>query len=276
MSDNHSTNTAVPENGVPQKEESPVVSQQNVQSAYPTLYEGRPYNYDGQIHPPRTGLLRTNWYKRTGDHRPYPTSVAAGLACVATTLFGLGLIIAGARHTPSSAALSGSLFFSSGLVQVITGIWAIVDNNLFGSVFLLCYGAFFMSLGTILAPIFDISSAYADGGLTDALGIFLASWCVFTFFLWTATWKSTVPLFVLMFCLWMFFLLYTIAVFGNHKGCQTASGVFCFLTSACAYYALYDALSEPYNSYGSLPEAKIFRMPGSWNIPDDEKRIEFV
>lgn len=275
MSDDHSTNTAVPENGVPQKEEAPVVPQ-NVQSAYPTLYEGRPYNYDGQVHPPRTGLLRTSWYKRTGDYRPFPTSVAAGLACVATTLFGLGLIIAGARHTPSSAALTGSLFFSSGLVQVITGIWAIVDNNLFGSVFLLCYGAFFMSLGSILAPIFDIATAYADGGLTDALGIFLASWCVFTFFLWTATWKSTVPLFVLMFCLWMFFLLYTIAVFGNHKGCQTAAGVFCFLTSACAYYALYDALSEPYNSYGSLPEAKILRMPGSWNVPDDEKRIEYV
>merc|ERR1712007_335511 len=137
-------------------------------------------------------------YKRTGNYRPFPTSVAAGLACVATTLFALGLIIAGARHTPSSTALVGSLFFSSGLVQIITGIWAIVDNNLFGSVFLLCYGAFFMSLGAILAPFFDIASAYSDGGLSDAL-------------------------------------------------------------------------SEPFNSYGPLPEAKIFRMPASWSVPDDEK-----
>lgn len=275
MSDEHSTNTAVPEGQLPGKDEESQ-QQQPQQQGYPILYQGAPYNYDGQIHPPRTGLLRTSWYKRTGNYRPFPTSVAAGLACVATTLFALGLIISGARHTPSSTALVGSLFFSSGLVQVITGIWAIVDNNLFGSVFLLCYGAFFMSLGAILAPFFDIASAYADGGLTDALGIFLASWTVFTFFLWTATWKSTVPLFVLMFCLFMFFILYTIAVFGNHKGCQTASGVFCFITSICAFYAMYDALSEPFNSYGALPEAKILRMPGSWNVPDDEKKVEFV
>lgn len=275
MSDDHSTNTAVPEENVQNKEqEFQAVPQQ--QSAYPVLYQGAPYNYDGQIHPPRTGLLRTSYYKRTGNYRPFPTSVAAGLACVATTLFALGLIISGARHTPSASILSGTLFFSSGLVQIITGIWAIVDNNLFGSVFLLCYGGFFMSLGSILSPLFDIASAYADGGLSDALGIFLASWCVFTFFLWTATWKSTVPLFVLMFCLWMFFLLYTIAVFGNHKGCETAAGVFCFITSMCAFYALYDALSEPFNSYGSLPETKILRMPASWNIPDDENKIEFV
>ncbi|KAG0686480.1 hypothetical protein C6P40_003968 [Pichia californica] len=273
MSDDHSTNTAVPETGIPQKDEEQI----NQQSPYhPNLsYNGYPYNYDGQLHPPRTGLLRTNYYKRTGNYRPFPTSVAAGLGCVATTLFCLGLVIAGARHTPSSAAFTGQMFFASGLVQIITGIWAIVDNNLFGSVFLLCYGGFFMSLSTILSPIFDITSAY-ETGETDAIGIFLASWTVFTFFLWVSTWKSTVPLFTLMFCLWMFFLLYTIAVFGSHKGCQTASGVFCFITSACAFYAFYDALSEPYNSYAPLPEAKIFRMPSSWNIPDDEKKIEYV
>ncbi|TID30862.1 hypothetical protein CANINC_000551 [Pichia inconspicua] len=268
MSDDHSTNTAV--------QEQQQFSKEQQAAAYPSLYQGAPYGYDDEVHPPRTGLLRTSFYKRSGKYRPYPTSVSVGLACVATTLFSLGLIIAGARHTPSSVALVGTLFFSSGLVQIISGIWAIVDNNLFGSVFLLGYGAFFMSLGSILAPFFDIASAYADGGLTDALGIFLSAWTVFTFFLWMATLKSTVPLFTLMFCLFMFFILYTIAVFGNHKGCQTAAGVFCFITSACAFYAFYDGMSASWNSYAPLPEAKILRMPGSWNIPDDEKKIEFV
>lgn len=270
MSDEHSTNTAVP-----QEQEQKQYAATPVQP-YQDLYHGYPVGYDDQVRPPRTGFLRTSWYKRSGKYRPYPTSVSAGLACVATTLFALGLIIAGARHTPSAAGLVGALFFSSGIVQIITGIWAIVDNNLFGSVFLLGYAAFFMSLGGFLAPFFDIEAAYADGGLSDALGIFLAAWTVFTFLLWTATIKSTVPIFTLMMCLFLFFILYTIAVFGNHKGCKTASGVFCFLTSACAFYAFYDGISYPYSSYSSIPEAKILRMPGAWNMPDDENKIEFV
>lgn len=267
MSDDHSTNTAVQEQ---QKEhqESPIAS-------YPVGYNQLPYNYDGQLHPPRTGLLRTSWYKRTGNGRAYPTSCSAGLGLVATTLFSLGLIISGARHVPSATIMTSSLFLA-GLVTVICGIWQIVDNNVFGSTFFLCYGGFFMALGGIESDVFGIDAAYADGGLADALGIFLASWTVFTFFLWTATFKSTVPLVALMFCLFMFFLLYTIAVFAGSKGCQTASGVFCFITSAAAFYAFYDGLNVASNSFAPLPEWKFFRMPSSWNCPADENKVEYI
>lgn len=268
MSDDHSTNTAVQQEQAKDEVYPP-------QPAFQTGYNGLPYNYDGQLHPPRTGLLRISYYKRTGTGRVYPTSCAAGLALVATTLFSLGLIISGARHVPSAAIMTSSLFLS-GLVQVICGIWSIVDDNLFASTFFLCYGGFFMSLGGIESDVFGIDAAYADGGLTDALGIYLASWTVFTFFLWTATFKSTVPLFVLMFCLWMFFLLYTIAIFGSHKGCETAAGVFCFITAVCAFYAFYDGLSFASNSYAPLPEAKWLRMPASWNPPADENKVEYV
>lgn len=271
MSDSHSTNTAV-------QAEAPKEDFVPVQSPLQLNYNGAPYNYDGQLHPPRTGLLRTSWYKRTGQGRAYPTSCSAGLACVATTLFALGLIISGARHISSAALMSSSLFFSSGLVTIICGIWSVVDNNLFASVFFLVYGGFFMSLGGILSDAFSVAADFSDDadGLNNSLAIFLASWCVFTFFLWTCTFKSTVPLFVLMFCLWMFFLLYTIAVFGGHKGCQTASGVFCFITSICAFYAFYDGMNNLATSYAPLPEAKWLRMPGSWTPPSDENKVEYV
>ncbi|KAH3684091.1 hypothetical protein WICPIJ_004937, partial [Wickerhamomyces pijperi] len=92
------------------------------------------------VYPPRTGLLRVSYYKKSDQWRPYPTSCAAGLALSGITLFSLGLILCQANSVTNPAILSGSFFFASGLVQIITGIWAIVDNNLFGSVLLLCYG----------------------------------------------------------------------------------------------------------------------------------------
>lgn len=227
--------------------------------------------------PPRTGLLRVNWYKRSGKYRPFPTSCAAGCALVAISLFVLGLVLCGARHTASPAILVGALFFSSGLVQIITGIWAVVDNNLWGSTFLLCYGAFFMSIGAILSDLFGVNSAYkTTADFNNAYGMFLSAWVVFTFFMWTATIKSTLPLFCLMTFLWFFFLLYTIAVFNGKAGIQKAAGVFCFLTSACAFYGMYDGLHSKANAYVLAPEGKWTRMPGSMNVPTDESKVEIV
>lgn len=226
--------------------------------------------------PPRTGYLRVNWYKRTGKYRPFPTSCAAGCALIAVSLFSLGLVLCGAKHT-TSGILAGLFLFSSGLVQIITGIWAIVDNNVWGSTFLLCYGAFFMSLGSIISDLFGVVSSYeSTSDFDNAFGLYLISWLVFTFFMWIATIKSTLPLFALMTFLWVFFLLYAIAVFGNHSGCKTAAGIFCFLSSACAFYGMYDGLHSKASAYLPSPEGKWTRMPGSTNAPTDESRVEII
>ncbi|ODV84340.1 hypothetical protein CANARDRAFT_8694 [[Candida] arabinofermentans NRRL YB-2248] len=228
------------------------------------------------VYPPRTGLLRVGWYKRSSQWRPYPSSCSAGLALVSVTTFTLGLILCQAKSVTSPAILSGAFFFASGLVQIITGIWAIVDNNLFGSVLLLCLGAFFMSMGAIVSDVFGTSSAYTTADdLNNALGIYLSSWTVFAFFLWTATFKSTAPLFVLTLFNWIFMLLYTIATFGDHEGVKVASGVFCFLVSMCGFYATYDGLMAANNSYAPIPESKWLRMPGSWNAPEETNNVGY-
>lgn len=224
--------------------------------------------------PPRTGYLRVTWYKRTGKHRNFPTSCATGCSLVAVSLFSLGMVLCGAKNT-STKVLAGLFFFSSGLVQIITGIWAIVDNNAWGSTFLLCYGAFFMSLGSIISDMFGVASSYkTTSDFDNAFGLYLIGWLVFTFFMWTATIRSTLPLFLLMTFLWVFFLLYAIAVFGNHS--KVIPGIFCFLASACAFYGMYDGLHSRASSYLPSPEGKWTRMPGSKNAPTEESRIEFV
>ncbi|GME97224.1 unnamed protein product [Ambrosiozyma monospora] len=236
-----------------------------------------PYqNEDVDVLPPRTGYLRVNYYKRTPGQRQYPSSCAAGLAMLGVTLWPLGLILCEARSVTSPAVLGGTLFFASGLVQIITGIWAIVDNNLFGSVVLLCLGAFFMSFGSFAVDLFGVNSAYTDPlQVANAEGIFLSTWVAFTFIIWISTFKSTWPLFLFTFFLWLFFLLFDIAVFGSHQGCKIASGVFAFLTSMCAFYAMYDGLSENTNSYAPVPSAKILRMPGAYHVPAED-RVQIV
>ncbi|ODV84344.1 hypothetical protein CANARDRAFT_29221 [[Candida] arabinofermentans NRRL YB-2248] len=225
-----------------------------------------------EILPPRTGLLRVNWYKKSNQWRPYPSSTSGGLAMIGVTLFSLGLILCQANSVTNPAILSGVFFFASGLIEIITGIWAIVDNNLFGSVLLLCYGSFFMSYGAIITDVMGVESDYSSKEDYDnALGIFLSAWTVFSFLLWTATFKSTVPIFGLTFGMWFFLLLLTIATFGEHEGTKVASGVFAFLTSIAAFYGVYDGLCNDANSYAPIPESKWLRMPGSWNTPDANK-----
>ncbi|AOA61343.1 Acetate transporter [Komagataella phaffii CBS 7435] len=215
---------------------------------------------------PFTGGLISGYQVRPS--RKFANPVPAGVFSLGTSLFTLGLILAGTRNVSSPAVLTGSFLFSSGLIQIICGIWSIVLENVFGSVLLLCYGGFFASFGAIQNGMGV--DAYTDADeLTNALGLYVAAWTVFAIVLWTATFKSTLPLFLLTFFTAMFFLLYDIAIFGNHTGCETASGVFCFLAAMCAFYAGYVGMTKNQrNSYIPVPKTKWLLMPSSARSPD--------
>ncbi|ODV87261.1 hypothetical protein CANARDRAFT_194422, partial [[Candida] arabinofermentans NRRL YB-2248] len=167
----------------------------------------------------------------------------------------------------SPAILAGAFFFASGFVQIVCGIWTMIDNNVYGSVVFLSFDRFFMSLGGIVSDILNVSSQYkSTEEYNNALGIYYASWTVVTFILWTATFKGTLPIFIFNQNVFIFMMLYTIATFSNRESIKVAAGVFCFLSSFSGYYALYDGLHFAANSYTPLPESKWFRMPGSWDI----------
>lgn len=229
------------------------------------------------ILPPRTGLLRNSWYKRSNEWRPFTSACSVGLAFIAVSLFVLGLILCHARGVQSPAILTGMFFFGNGLIQIIMGVWAIVDDNLFGSTLLLCYGGFVLSYGAASSDLFGVISAYPEtSNYNSALTLLLSGWTVFDFFLFTATFKSTIPLFVLTFCKFFFTLLLTIAVSGNHSGCRVVAGIFCFITSFCAFYAFYDGLQTSASSYLPINEGSWLRMPAGHNEPKDEDYIQNV
>lgn len=227
--------------------------------------------------PPRTGLLRNSWYKRSNEWRPYPSSCSVGLAFIAVSLFVLGLVLCHARKVESPAILTGMFFFGNGLIQIIMGIWAIVDDNLFGSALLLCYGGFIMSYGAAASDLFGVISAYpTTANYTSAIVLFLSGWVVFDFLLFLSTFKSTIPLFVLTFCKWFFMLLLTIAESGNHSAVRVVSGIFCFITSICAFYAFYDGMQTTASSYLPINEPSWLRMPAGHKEPDDEDLIAVI
>ncbi|GME80502.1 unnamed protein product [[Candida] boidinii] len=249
------THTAVDPNAIPEKEQQ--------QQQQQPIYYGEPT----VLAVPATGTLTVGYYEKSTRGRKFANPAPAGLAVLATTLFCLGLILSGAHSVSNPGVLAGAFFFCGGLIMIICGIWSIVVDNVFASVLFLCYGGFFASFGTLVTDVFGVVSAYASdpAELNSALGLYLSGWTVFGFMLWTATFKSTIPIFVLLFCVWFFLLLYTIAVFGAHVGCQTAAGVFSFIASACAFYASYCGLTDAANSYAPVPEyKKLFLMPDSW------------
>ncbi|QPG76380.1 hypothetical protein FOA43_003769 [Brettanomyces nanus] len=221
-------------------------------------------------------ITKNKLLQKNSGRRPFPTSCASGIAVIGITLFTLGLILCEAKEVQSPAILSGCLFFASGLVELITGIWAIVDNNLFGSTFMLCYGGLFLSLGVIVSDAFGTEAAYSSSDeYNNASGFYLTAWTVFTFFLWSSTFKSTLAIFALMGLLFLFLLLYPIATFTGSKGVKVASGVVCFITGCGCFYGVYDGLNTAANAFVRTPDDWL-KMSASRHQPEDDSLIEIV
>ena len=73
--------------------------------------------------------------------------------------------------------------FTGGLAQLLAGMWEFPRDNTFGGTAFSSYGAFWMSYAMILLPGTGIITAYkVDSELRSALGIYLLSWAIVTWF----------------------------------------------------------------------------------------------
>ncbi|QPG76096.1 hypothetical protein FOA43_003482 [Brettanomyces nanus] len=244
----------------------------------PTLnkvYSEGQYQF-GNVLPPRTGYLRVNYYRRAGDNRRFPTSCAAGIALLGVALFPLGLILLGAKGVQSTGILTSTYLFTSGFTEIVLGMWAIVDNNLWGSTFMICYGSFFMALGGINTNILGVQDQYdSEQDFNNAYGLLLLGWTIFTFVMWTATLKSTISIFALMTMLTIFFSVYSAYIFLDVKACKIISGVLAILMGLGCFSGVYDGLNEAPNAYMESAE-KYMIMPGNRAVPKDDKYIEVI
>ncbi|AOA61549.1 Acetate transporter [Komagataella phaffii CBS 7435] len=193
------------------------------------------------------GTLTTG---RQSVHRSFGNPVPAGLAGFSLGTFALGLILLQARGVTDVSILIGMFLFVSGVVEIIAGIWCIVVENTWASVVFLGYGSFWLGYAAIVTPAFGVAAAYETAeDFNNAVGMYLCPWAVFSFILWSCTWKSTWPLTALVFCIFMIFLVLTIGYFVSSVPTIKAGGVFCFVGSLLGFYNMYAGLANPTNSY---------------------------
>ncbi|ORX38665.1 GPR1/FUN34/yaaH family-domain-containing protein [Kockovaella imperatae] len=146
----------------------------------------------------------------------------------------------------------GMAFAVGGIAQFVAGIFEFVAANTFGMTAFCSYGAFWVSIGLMFWPSSGILSAYEADALPDALGLFMITWCVFTFILFLATFRSSAGLVTLFFLLTMTFLLLAVGYFQDaNVAIIKAAGCFGILTALTAYYVgahgLLTAESAPFS-----------------------------
>ncbi|KAG9073100.1 hypothetical protein KI688_000887 [Linnemannia hyalina] len=197
---------------------------------------------------------------------PPPNPGPFGLCAFALTAFCMGLYNLGAginAATPGNI-ITGTAMFYGGLGQVIAGLLEYRNGNTFGGTTFCSYGLYWISYATLLIPSFGVAAAYADfpEEYNTAIGIYFLGWTIFTFLMWTLTWKSNLASTALFFCLGMTYLFSTISSLAHLEPGNTVQrfgGGMGMVTSSIAWYSAMADLSNNQNSYYTLPLGQLGR-----------------
>jgi len=179
-----------------------------------------------------------------------------GLFSFASTTFMLSMYNYQVRNITEPNVVVGMAIFCGGLAQFLAGMWEFPRGNMFGATAFSSYGAFWMSYATILIPSSGIIEAYATNPsqLENALGIYLVSWTMVTFFLMFATLRKNIAFTLLFLFLGITFAALASGAFNVSEKATKAGGILGVITAFIAYYIGLSELmaAEPYPA---------FRMP---------------
>jgi uncharacterized protein len=186
-----------------------------------------------------------------------------GLSAFALTTFVLssanaGFLFPSAAFVPGGNVVIGLAFFYGGLVQLVAGIQEFRQGNTFGATAFCSYAGFWMSLAVVLLPGTNIiTSLVAAKALSQAVGVFLLGWTIFTGLMFIATFRISGALIVVFGLLFLTFLCLTIGWLGG-----VGTGTFTtwvqiggWLGIATAIVAWYTALA------GVLASLKFINLP---------------
>jgi len=187
---------------------------------------------------------------------------ALGLFSFASTTFILSLVNVSTRGVTVPNVVVGMAIFCGGLVQLLAGMWEFPRGNVFGATAFSSYGAFWLSYATILLPQSNIIASYTDPAMLDnALGIYLATWFMFTFMMFIAALRKNVGFVALLGFLWLTFLLLAVSKFTSSVACNTAGGALGIITAFIAYYCAVSELLVYEESYFMMPLGSIPKRP---------------
>lgn len=201
--------------------------------------------------------------EKTRELAEYGNPVPAGLGAFSASAISLGLVQMHAREVHFANTLLGAFLTTSGLVEIIVGILCFIIGNTWACCTFLMFGGFWSSYAFVLMDVGGISESYpTTHEYGQSVAIFFLPWALFAFFLWICTFKSTVALSLLMFLIWFFVFLFTIAQFISSVNLFKAGGFFAIFAGCVGFYNMLAGLVDKSNSYFSI---KPFPLPNDYD-----------
>jgi succinate-acetate transporter protein len=165
---------------------------------------------------------------------------ALGLSGFALTTFILGLVNANAISGKDVFVVLSVAAAYGGLAQLLAGLWAFAERNIFAATAFCSYGAFWISF-VLLIQFFLPETVKASGMLpaNHALALYLFCWGFFTLYMWFASFRVNIAVNLVLLTLWVAYLLLGIGLLGS--GHMTITHIGGWVTVACAVIAWYTA-----------------------------------
>ena len=190
---------------------------------------------------------------RSGDPTraaPPPPDVAAvsiadpaalGLAGFAMTTFVLSMFNAGLLGKAGEPVVLGLALAYGGGAQLLAGMWEFRKGNTFGATAFSSYGAFWISFWA-LVTFFVPKIPPAQAGST--VGLYLIAWGIFTFYMWIASFRTTVAVNVVFLLLWITYIVLGIGNATTTTGIIKLGGWIGLATALAAWYASFAVVAN--------------------------------
>jgi len=188
-----------------------------------------------------SGVVQKVELINSGVANPVPLGIG-GFAM--TTTF-LGLVGSGAIGGSGANAVLPLALLYGGLAQLLAGMWEFKNRNVFAATAFSSYGAFWISFYVLTKYWIPGLSA---GAANEAVGFYLVMWGIFTFYMWIASFKTNVAIWLVFLTLWMAYGVLASGTLGGQVGSYhmvyEAGG---YITIVCGVLAWYVSFAEVVN-----------------------------
>ncbi|KUK35869.1 MAG: uncharacterized protein PWQ99_7 [Clostridia bacterium] len=157
-----------------------------------------------------------------------------GLGGFALTTFVLSVANAQLIAPAAKPAFLGLAFFYGGLAQLLAGMQEFKKNNVFGATAFSTYGAFWLSLATLVL-LEALGVINWQGFAGQALGVFLLGFTIFNTYMWLASFRVNAAVCGVFTTLEITFILLVLAEFGFIS--SVPGGIMGIITALIAWYA---------------------------------------
>ena len=165
-----------------------------------------------------------------------------GLAGFGLTTVVLSSINAGLLPGEAMSAVVPLAFSFGGFAQILAGRMEFQNGNTFGTVAFTAYGAFWLWFALMQ---WTVGAGWQKPPDPRGVGVVLLMWGVFTFYMWIATFRTNLALWLIFLLLWITFGLLAGGDLGMGPGWRTMGG-WCGL--ATGFAALYLSFADVVNA----------------------------